>query len=160
MTYVVVTEDTQEVIFRSRLRRIKSDSDKNLRVEPVPTSDKDDTVKDPSRPEDTASVAEELDDEPPVIIKSKRDTDKELDESPSPTIDPSGLIGRTFLKPKEKDGARLRATIVSLVDDIDKDLARQPELIRFRCLVGDQQIEEIIAYDHGSSGAVGNPQPH
>jgi len=36
---------------------------------------------------------------------------------------------------------------VSLVDDIDKDLAQQPELIRFRCLVGDQQIEEIIAYD-------------
>jgi len=59
----------------------------------------------------------------------------------------SELIGRTFLKPKEQDGARLRATIVSLVDDIDKGLARQPGLIRLRCLVGDQQIEEIIAYD-------------
>jgi len=56
MTYVVVTEDTQEVIFRSRLRRIKSDSDKNLRVGPVPTSDKDETVKGPSRTEDTADV--------------------------------------------------------------------------------------------------------
>jgi len=68
MTYVVVTEDTQEVIFRSRLRRIESDSDKNLRVGPVPTSDKDETVKDPSRTEDTADVAEEHDDNSPRSI--------------------------------------------------------------------------------------------
>jgi len=116
-------------------------------VGPIPTSNKDETVTDPSRTEDTSDVTEELNDGPPVVIKSKRETDKGLDESPSPTIDSSGLIGRTFLKPKEPDGTRLRATIVSLVDDIDKDLARQPELARFRCLVGDQQVEEIIAYD-------------
>jgi len=147
MTYVAVTDDTQQVMSRSRSRRIKSDSDKDLRVGPVSTSDEQEIVKDPSRPEDTTDVIEELDDGPPVIIKSKRETDKGLDESPLPTIDPSGLIGRTFLKPKGQDGTRLRATIVSLVDDIDKDLAQQPGLIRLRCLVGDQQIEEIIAYD-------------
>jgi len=38
--------------------------------------------------ESLQDVAEELNDGPPVIIKSKRETDKGLDESPSPTIDP------------------------------------------------------------------------
>jgi len=144
---MVVTGDTRQAIFRSRPRRIESDSDKNLHMGPVPTSDKDETVKGPSRTGDTTDVAGELDDGPPVVIKSERETDKGLDKSPSPMIDPSGLIGRTFLKPKGPDGARLRATAASLVDDIDKGLARQPGLTRLRCLVGDRQIEEIIAYD-------------
>jgi len=82
VTYVVVTGDTQQVISRSRLRRIESDSDKGLRMGPAPTSDKDETVKGPSRTEDTSDVAGGLDDGPPVVIKSKRETDKGLDESP------------------------------------------------------------------------------
>jgi len=49
-----------------------------------------------------------------ALSSSRSETDKELDESRLPMIDPSELIGRTFLKPKEPDGTRLRATIVSL----------------------------------------------
>jgi len=87
-------------------------------VGPVPTSDKDETVKGPPHTESTSDVAGELDDDAPVVIKSKRETDKGLDESPSLTIDPSELIGRTSLRPRGPDGARLRATVVSLVEDI------------------------------------------
>jgi len=76
VTYVVVTEDTGQAIFRSRLRRVKSDGDKDLRVGPPPTDDKDDTVKHPSHTESTHDVTEELNDDAPVIIKSKRETDK------------------------------------------------------------------------------------
>jgi len=106
---LAVTGDTRQVMFRSRLRRIKSDSDKGPRVGPVSTRDEDEAVKGPSRPEDTTDVVGGLDDETPAIIKSKRETDKGLDESPSPTIDPRGLIGRTSLGPKGQDGTRLRA---------------------------------------------------
>jgi len=89
-------------------------------VGPVSTSDEDGVVKGPPRPGDTTDVVGGLDDGPPATIKSKRETSEGLDESPPPMIGPSGLIGRTSLGPKGQDGARLRAMIVSLVDDIDK----------------------------------------
>jgi len=62
VTCVVVTGDTGQVTSQSRLRGVKSDGDKDLRVGPVPTSDKDETVKGPPRAESTSDVAGELDD--------------------------------------------------------------------------------------------------
>ena len=62
-------------------------------------------------------------------------------------LEPEDMIGRTFLMPPEEDGTRVRAKIMERIKCTRKELAKNPELIKFRALVNDQ-YEEIIAHHH------------
>ena len=64
-----------------------------------------------------------------------------------PTIDPSHLIGRTYLTNPEEDGSRYRAKIVALIDEHENGLANHPDRVKFRCSVNDNDYEEIVAYN-------------
>jgi len=50
--------------------------------------------------------------------------------------------------PPEDDGTRYRAKIIALIDNHldENDFEKQPERIKFKCLVNDQ-YEEIVAYN-------------
>ncbi len=83
------------------------------------------------------------------------------EECKLPILKTEDLIGRTFLKPPEEDGSRYRARIVAALEDKDDDLAKDPMLRKFRCQVGDEELEEVFAYndlinyledDHESEG--------
>jgi len=114
MTYKILTDDTNQIIFRSCIC-LAVDSP-NLRLDPpsvdasvapVPT--------DPSfspRPSD-------------VIHFCSRD-------SPMATFDPDELIGCSFLTPPKEDGSRSCLRIVKLLDDHDATLAQSPAHVRFR----------------------------
>jgi len=58
------------------------------------------------------------------------------------------MLDRTFLMPPEDDGTRYRAKIITLIDNhlAENDFEKQPEHIKFKCLVNDQ-YKEIVAYN-------------
>jgi hypothetical protein len=90
------------------------------------------------------------------IVKSHHDSadDGEI-LPPMPVIDPSELIGRTFLMDKE-DGQRHRARILNVIDkeeickrigEHECELFRQPGHMQFVCSVNDDDYEEILSYN-------------
>ena len=56
------------------------------------------------------------------------------------------MIDRTFLMPEESDGSRYRAKILERVQASQEELAKNPDLIKFKCRVNDQ-YDEIVAYN-------------
>ena len=63
-----------------------------------------------------------------------------------PNLPPDELIDRTFLMPPKRDGTRYRAKIIERIQEHKKKLDKNPELIRFRCLVNGDH-EKIVAYN-------------
>ena len=120
LTFKVLTDDTQKVIFRSRIRSALDPTKRNHRVDPEPCMDS-----------------------PSGTLKSKREHDGE--EPSMATFDPSDLIGRTFLKPPEEDGQRFRAKIVEAIVEQEQDLSNNPEKIRLLCSVNGGEYEEILS---------------
>ena len=59
-----------------------------------------------------------------------------------PTIEPTDLIGCTFLQ-----DYRLRTKIIKLVDNNNKDLTNHKDKIKFRCYVNDDEYEDIVSYN-------------
>ena len=116
-TYKFLTEDTKQIVYRSQARRRGEDFPANLRAEQKATA--------------------------PDVVKSVT----ELKKIPMPNIDAKDLLGRTFLKPPEPDGTRHRAKIVEILQQDDALRQRHPDLVRFRCTVGNDEFEEVVAYN-------------
>jgi hypothetical protein len=89
MTFKILTDNTLKVIHRSNVRSALNPHAKNLRLDPL-------------EPGDVATP----------IVKSHHDSVI----PPMPVIDPSELIGHTFLMDKE-DGQRHRAQILNVIDE-------------------------------------------
>ena len=67
----------------------------------------------------------------------------------NPTIaglPPEEMIDHTFLMPEQEDGSRVRAKIIERVQAHKDELAKDPDLIKFKCLVNDD-YGEIVAYN-------------
>jgi hypothetical protein len=122
MTFKVLTDDTNKIIFRSNIRSALDPKSRNLRLDPL----NDDARLTP-------------------IIQSRHDS-PDHGEGSTPIVDPNDLIGRTFLMPPQEDGQRFRARIVQAIDDFETKLGQNKDRIRFRCTVNDGQYEEILSY--------------
>ena len=57
------------------------------------------------------------------------------------------LVGRTVLLKTRDDGQRFRAEIVEILEDFEGDRDKHPELVKFKCKVGDAKYEEIVGYN-------------
>ena len=57
------------------------------------------------------------------------------------------MIGRTFLMPPQEDGTRLRAKILERVRASREELKANPDLIKFKCKLGETELAEIVAYN-------------
>ena len=55
------------------------------------------------------------------------------------------LVGRKFLLEQQEDGQKFRARIVKAVHVHKDKVQKHPELLKFRCLINNDQFEEIIA---------------
>jgi hypothetical protein len=62
-------------------------------------------------------------------------------------IKPEDLIGRTFLTSTRDNGQRFRARIVEAVEDHRQSISDNPEHIKFRCSINNDQYEEVMAYN-------------
>ena len=56
-----------------------------------------------------------------------------------PIVDPQGLIGRTFLMDQQDDGQKFRARVIEAINAYDEKVANNPELLRFRCSINNDQ---------------------
>ena len=139
MTFKVLTEDTQRVIFRSQVR----------------------PADDPKRP--NLRLTDLFDGEPPaqIFVRSKDDPTNpdqlpnidnetgEIEHDVTPTmvpIDTSDLICRTFLK-DGPDGTRLRFRIAEQLDQFTSNHQQNQQLVRFKSSLRDnKKYEEIITY--------------
>ena len=68
------------------------------------------------------------------IIKSLNDED-ECPRKPMPILDPTDLIGRTFLMDPQENGERYHMKILEVLVKSEEQLAKHPDRIKFVCSV-------------------------
>jgi hypothetical protein len=129
MTYKILSDKSLKVVHdRSNRRSATKKSDSNLRLDPI-----EGEVPTPSK-----------------IVKSCNDNnngDDDQDWKRSMAVfDPSDLVGRTCVLNKQEDGLRFRARIVEILDDQDSKVEDNPTRKKFRCLVGEDEYEDILTY--------------
>ena len=143
MTWKVLNTETDRVLERSRVR--PAALQRNLAADAL--------SPDPTQgPLPDATDINPLADDPDVpddILRSAHESHPHEGRHPLPTIlkvDPDQCIGRSVLMPVAEDGSRKRATILSRLDEYNRELENQPERIKFRVAVGDDKLEETVAY--------------
>ena len=151
-TFLVLTRDTKKVIARSRIRLANELPNKRL-LGTNPDDDDDD--KDFVKVETTSEGCEvinpfEGDDIKVDDIKfDKMAVAETVDEGTELmfTIPLESLTGRSFLLPIKDDGTHDRTTIIKIYDERQKILANEPDLIKLRIKVNDEEYDELIAYN-------------
>jgi hypothetical protein len=125
MTYKILCDKSLTVLYCSNLRSANNPSDPNLRLDPLAGENS------------------------PRIVKSVQDDTEDTGNQVKPMIyfDTGDLVGRTFLMEEDDDGLRCRARIVEVIDDHENDVANNPVLKKFKCLVGEDEFEEILSYN-------------
>jgi hypothetical protein len=85
----------------------------------------------------------------PQIIKSVQDDAEDISDQVKPMIyfDTGDLVGQTFLMEEDDDGFHFRARIIEVLDDHEKNVANNPVLKKFKCLVGEDEFKEILPYN-------------
>jgi hypothetical protein len=68
-------------------------------------------------------------------------------EEPIIYFDVGDLVGRTFLMEEDDDGLCCRARIIEVLEDHKKNVADNLILKKFKCLVGEDEFEEILSYN-------------
>jgi len=124
LTYLIWTDDTQQLIVRSEVRPFDDPRHPNVRLD-VPRGE-----------DDTASTTGD----PKEFVKSFADV-VDVTQRKLPTVDPIDIIGRTFLRPREIDGSLHRAEVMRRVETVDGETEQY--LVR----LGDGTREEVMTYD-------------
>ena len=137
-TFKVFNEDTNEILYRSALRKVDPDTD-TLNVppfDPKPLDDMDDDA---------------IED----VVNTRSMDDPALKRTAM--FSPEELIGRTFLMKQREDGTRDRATIIGVeqpdtdpstdpLDDFEELLDQQRIRTKFKVKVGSTQFEEYVGW--------------
>ena len=134
MTWKILTDDTQKIIHRSNVRKIGGPMSRNVRAELLGGESPTPIIK--SR-HDSKFSNDDLADE----------VDGETKELNMPVINPTDIVGRTFLLEPQEDGQRHRARIVKEIQDHEAGVERNPDKIKFICSVNDDEYEEILSYN-------------
>ena len=151
MTHKILNHGTLKIIYRSAVRPEKS-STPNHRL--APHGGEVSASSDPS--EDKISSGSPLGSpegyspkqKAPTVFILSRDEESPSGSKPMPTVDPSDLIGRTFLLPPEENGERHRAKVTrQVVEIIDQDNGQRIENINFILDIGNGKVEELISYN-------------
>ena len=137
MTFKVLSDDTQKIMYRSRLRPAKPDAP-NLRIEP-PGGEADPIIKGIKKHPDPPWQNGEF----PDGETSEPNT---ADSTEAATFSPDDLVGRSFLLPPRDDGQRFRARIIQSLEDNETDLQDNPTRRKFIASVNDDQFQEIYTF--------------
>ena len=121
MTYKVLTEDTNTVIFRSRIKSFSMGA--NARIHPDPHATQ-------AQPDDVQG--EDAIENPDSGVELEEDTEDNLQNTEHPvrsrdrpmaSIDPDEIIGRSYLSDPGEDGTRSRLHIVERINQHDQEHA-------------------------------------
>jgi hypothetical protein len=139
LTYLVLTDDTLQVIARSNVRSALSPTHPNYRAyAPSPSDGGEDLIPMNVDPGDSPRHVKD------IIYNSSDIAGINVDPSELklPYFTPDELLNRTFLH--EVDGQRMRARVVRKIMDND---AHNHQNIKFLLEVGAGEFDEIIAYN-------------
>ena len=120
LTYTILTDDTNKLIFRSAVRARDGKTNENKRLDTF----KGDEATKPIR----------------NVITSPENAAPNVH---APNFSPDDLLGRTFLQQPTESGERFRATIVRKIIEMEG----QEEKIKFLLKLPDQAQDEIIKYN-------------
>ena len=121
MTFHILTDDTHRVLCCSNVRSALDPDSANLRA---------------ASPDGEDS---------PEIIKSVIPAGGSR-RSSLQYVDPTDLIGRTFLTEPQADGQRFCAHIVKALEDKTSELHSNPNHIKFVCSINNDTYGDIVAY--------------
>jgi hypothetical protein len=109
------------ILHRSILRSAKKSSNPNLYLDPL----------------DGENLSQS-----PRINKLVQDDAEDISDQVKPMIyfDTGDLVEQTFLMEENDDGLRFRACIIEVLDDHQKNVANNPVLKKFNCLVGEDKF--------------------
>ena len=155
MTYIAITEATNKILYRSRIKLASIDPNRLIDQNQHPTADINipthstiDTSRNYNSDSDSDAPV------PPTDAVHPSDTIAETQQPETPTnasrmatIDVEDLIGKTYLTQPSQDGTRARLKIVEQLDNQERTLNSAPAMIRFRATNNDNTVEEIIAYN-------------
>ena len=79
------------------------------------------------------------------LIKSRGDPER--GEPSSIPIGISKMLNRTFLLRADPDGTRRRAQITEVVEEFEGQLDSNPQRVKFKARIGDNNFEELIEYN-------------
>ena len=139
LTYLVLTDDTLQVIARSNVRSALSPTHPNYRAyAPLPSDGGEDLIPMNVDPGDSPHHVKD------IIYNSSDIAGVNIDPSELklPYFTPDELLNRTFLH--EVDGQRMRARVVRKIMDND---AHNHQNIKFLLEIGAGEFDEIIAYN-------------
>jgi hypothetical protein len=116
------------ILHRSNLRSAKKSSKPNLCLDPL----------------DGENLSQS-----PQIVKSVQADAEDISDQVKPMIyfDTGDHAGQTFLMEEDDGGLRFRACIIEVLDDHKKNVANNPVLKKFKCLLGEDKFEEILSYN-------------
>jgi hypothetical protein len=135
MTFLVLTDDTKQVIIRSAVCTRNNVKDPNLRLSPAGGEN------------DTHPVSKPVQQ---VIYEKDKDGLRvdnlpTVDEAPDGILGPDELIGRSFLLEPDEDGQRLRANIVKKIITYDENVEKELKT-QFLCEVPDRKMDQFRDY--------------
>ena len=131
LTYLVLTDDTEEVIARSNIRSANDPAHPNLRAVQGFGDNSSETIPTPTL--FSASDRTGLDIDPPNLKL--------------PHFSPDDLLGLTFIRDMP-DGRKFRATVARKIKDDD---AANHQKIRFLVEMSNGELDEVIAYNELSN---------
>jgi hypothetical protein len=163
MTYKILTEDNKIIhraVARSGNKTGGFDNKRAKKAAPRRSPQPDipgmqephvETVSDEE--EEEGEILDDKEDSNDFIRSAKEDVLKSLHEDrvdrgeDLPTIDSTGLLGRSFIPDPDENGEQTRAKVeaVELTDDKTADGTEQ--IYKFRCRVGEKTFEHITTYN-------------
>jgi hypothetical protein len=125
MTYKILTGDTQKIIHRANVR----------------------TALDPDAPNTRTDLDNGEQTPPKTFMNSVKGAN--IGQAQLKYIDPTKLVGRTFLTPPppQEDGQRFCARSARAIEEHEDDLEGDSERIKFLCSINDDTFEEVMAYN-------------
>ena len=123
MTYKILTDTTQKVILRSNVRSALDPLAPNLHVDPLNGA---------LQP----------------VIRSRHDSeDGTVGQATIPVMDPHDLVGRIFLMDPGGEEQHQHVHILEMIDDHESATTHNPENVKFRCSMDNDEYEEILSYN-------------
>jgi len=141
MTFKVLADNSQRVLFHSAICSVTAPGEQNLRVDPL-------GGEPPSFTKLSHDPVTQMPFDPggqdPNSPITKED---ETSSSQLPTFHPSDLVGHTFLLDPQEDSQRFHVRIVQAIEEQDAKIHGHPDHFKFICSINDDQYEEILTYN-------------
>jgi hypothetical protein len=149
MTYRVLTDKTQKLIFRSRVKLASVDPNRRIDHpkeddECRPTVEAED-VKDDE--DDEVDGELNMVDDSEDAIDDVDDREEEHRPGGMIIIDPNDIIGRTYLSNPAEDGTRMRLRITQRIEEDEDDRRAHPTVLEFLSRNGEDTYEEVVSYN-------------